>query len=60
MTHTDSGAPCSTHQTEQRTRKPVLGSLRQARIQRVFEGVVASYIHEISGRNGSGRLREAL
>jgi hypothetical protein len=60
MTHTDSGAPCSTQRTGQRTRKPVLGSLRQARIQRVFEGVVASYIHEISGRNRSGRLREAL
>jgi hypothetical protein len=45
MTHTDRSAP-----------NPA--SLRQARIQRVLDGVVASYIHEISARTGSVGLRE--
>jgi hypothetical protein len=56
MTHTHRSSPPATEATGHRTRRPGFGSLRQARIQRVFEGVVASYIHEISVRSGSPHM----
>jgi hypothetical protein len=38
-----------------RPRRAGLGASREARIQRVFDGVVASYIHDISVRHREPR-----
>jgi hypothetical protein len=50
MTPTNRGAPHSTMASVNRARRARLGSVRQGRIQRVFDGVVASYIRDISVR----------
>jgi hypothetical protein len=50
MTPTNRDAPNSTMASVNRARRAAFGSVRQARMQRVFDGVVASYIRDISVR----------
>jgi hypothetical protein len=49
MTHLNQRVPHSTFANRDRARRPAR-PLREARMQRIFEGVVASYIRDISGR----------
>jgi hypothetical protein len=48
MTQTYRRAPHTSSPDGRRTRRPAHGSEREARARRVFDGVVASYIRDIS------------
>jgi hypothetical protein len=50
MKHINRRAPHGAMTNGNRARRARVGSVRRARTQRVFDGVVASYIREISER----------
>jgi uncharacterized DUF497 family protein len=58
MTRTNRGTPHSTTASVNRARRAAVGSVRQARIQRVFDGVVASYIRDISVRTAPAPVHD--
>jgi hypothetical protein len=58
MTHPGHRVPHSTIANGDRARWAALGSARQARIRRTFDGVVASYIRDISERTALAPARD--
>jgi hypothetical protein len=51
MMHTNCPAQNSPTANADRARRPRLGSAQRARIQLISDGVVASYIHDVSVRH---------